>query len=151
MEHVNQTWRACSGRGSPYGRVCIFFLFTAPPLGFLEKTSVCALEDALHRPEPREAGRPNCSSYIILSSVSVSLVSSSHFCTFPLPPVHAVYSFSLSLALPLLNNNPSVFKRVCVWRYFWPLQGHKTLSTPLPLLFLSPGCYITVSKTLWKA
>lgn len=78
------------------------------------KRRLCALEDALRSTEPREARRPNCSSYIILSSVSVSLVSSSHFCTFPLPPVHAVYSFSLSLAHPLLNNNPSVFKSVCV-------------------------------------
>lgn len=87
---------------------------------------------------------PTCSLTAAFSSslsVSVlSLFSPSMLCV-----------LTLSLALPLLNNKPSVCK--CVWLYFWPLQGHKALSSLLLLLFLSLSVflfcsYMALSKSL---
>lgn len=84
--------------------------------------------------------RPRFSSYITSRSFFVSLVLSfstsmlhlffpSLLCVFVLP------CLALFAAILLLNNNPSVCN--CVWRYFWPLQGHKALSSLLLFLTLS--------------
>lgn len=112
-----------------------FSPFLLLPYNFLEKTSVCSLKDELYSSEPREAERRKGSSYVMSFSFSVPLVPS---LPPPLPPWALLYFpssphpccvFSCSLALPLVNNNPSVCK--CVWRYFWPLQGHIALSSLL--------------------
>lgn len=89
-------------------------LSCSSPFNFLEKTSACSLEDARYRDQ-------------IVHLTSCLSHSLSHLCLFsppPLPPSALLYFpssphpccvfiLTLSLALPLLNNNPSVFKCVC--------------------------------------
>lgn len=91
-----------------------FFFSLLLPYDFLEKTSVCSLEDRLHgREGTREAKLlilrhvlilcPTCSlTAAFSSSLCVSVLS-----LFP-PSMLCVLTLLLSLALPLLNNKPSV-------------------------------------------
>lgn len=127
-----------------------FFFPLLLPYDFLEKTSVCSLEDRLHGREGTRETKLLILRHVLILCPTCSLTAafSSSLCVSVLslfsPSMLCVLTLLLSLALPLLNNKPSVCE--CVWRYFWPLQGHKALSSLL--LFLSLSLF-PFSAAIW--
>lgn len=114
-----------------------FFSVIAPPLQFPGKDVLSVHWKASYRERRNLTSCPH-HSLSHLFPHHLLLLLPQHFCTFPILPIHVV------CVLSLLNNNPSVCK--CVWRYFWPLQGHRALSALL--LFLSPSLFVS-SAAIW--
>lgn len=143
---------ACTGREDPYGHAFLFPLSCSSPtiswkrcLSVHWKTSYTAVSRKRQRHKiVHLTSRP---SHFLshLFPHHCLLFLPQHFCTFPLLPINVVCSRSLPLALSLLNNNPSVCK--CLWDYFWPLQGHKALSSLLVLFFYFCFCLLQLCGT----
>lgn len=119
--HMNWLWKELVLEEKISMDTLFFFSLSllAPPLQFPGRDVYlfAGRHAAQHR---ARRGRDKFLHHVLLSLRRLILFLLVHrCCTLLLLPIRVLCSLSPPLALPQLNNNPSVCK--CVWCYFWPL------------------------------